>query len=175
MRTWSGDVWDFFKKAFIVIPVNIGYKAPNKKTGIPGPNVMGRGLAAQAVEYVPGLPQLYGEYCAKFGAKTEVTFDLSTGLVMFPTKPMAANPSMSWKNDSTMELVEKSARELASMTYMTKELFAQHENSAALESDDVYVPYVGCGNGGLPEDKVIPMLQSILTDDRFILVTYRPF
>lgn len=175
MRDWSGDIWDYFKKAFIVIPTNIGYKAPNKKTGVPGPNVMGRGLAQQAAERVPELPAVYGAFCAKFGEETEVTFDLTTGLVLFPTKPMGKNPSMSWKNNSTIELVEKSARELAAMTYMTRELFAKHEHAAQLKSNDVYVPLVGCGNGGLLESEVVPLLKSILTDDRFILVQYKPF
>lgn len=174
MRDWAGDLWDRFEKSFVVVPVNIGWKSSKK--GKPGANVMGAGVAAQAVQRVPGLPALYGEFCFRFGAATEVTFDLSSGLVLFPTKPLADNPSMSWKGGSTLELVERSARQLAEMTWMNrKTIETNSDRIPPLEDDDVYVPFVGCGNGGLDEGQVIPLLKDILKDDRFVLVQYRPF
>lgn len=173
MRYWVGDIWDRFEKSFVVVPTNIGWKA---RKGVPGANVMGAGVAAQAAERVPGLPALYGEFCARFGADTEVTFDLSSGLVLFPTKPLGDNPSMSWKGGSTLALVEKSARQLAAMTWMNRKTIEKNSDRIPpLEDDDVYLPMVGCGNGGLDEGQVIPMLKDILKDDRFVLVQYRPF
>jgi hypothetical protein len=180
MRDWAGDIWDRFMKSFIVVPTNIGWK--KGKNG-PGANVMGAGVAQQAAERVSGLAPLYGEFCSRFGASTETTVDLSTGLVLFPTKPLADNPAMSWKGKSTLAQVEKSARELADMgRWMTKEkLLKEHDEDMrkffgeTAEDNDIYVPLVGCGNGGLDEGDVVPMLKSILSDDRFILVQYRPF
>lgn len=179
MRDWSGDIWDRFMKSFIVVPTNIGWK--KGKNG-PGPNVMGAGVAAEASSRVSQLAPLYGEYCAKFGATAEVTVDISTGLVLFPTKPLADNPAMSWKGKASLELVERSARELAAMAWMTKDrLRTEHDEDMrkffgeTAEDDDVYVPLVGCGNGGLDVGDVVPVLKNILTDDRFVLVQYRPF
>jgi len=181
MRDWAGDIWDRFMKSFIVVPVNIGWKKPDKG-GRPGPNVMGRGVAAQASERLPALAQTYGTFCARFGADTAVTFDLSTGLVLFPTKPLAENPAMSWKGHATLELVERSARELANMTWLNRAVVKKNTDphpqaqfAETAEDDDVYIPLVGCGNGGLAEGQVIPLLKDILKDDRFVLVQYRPF
>jgi hypothetical protein len=163
-------------KSFIVVPVNIGWKKPGKD-GKPGPNVMGRGVAAKAAERMgPVLPQLYGEFCAQHGAKTPVTFDLSSGLVLFPTKPLAENPAMSWKGKASLELIERSARQLAEMTWLNRKVVAKNtERVPPLEDDDVYVPLVGCGNGGLSVGDVVPILKEILVDDRFVLVQYQPF
>ena len=178
LREDSGDIWDRFGKSFIVIPTNIGHKRGSK--GLPGPNVMGAGVAAKAAEQVPGLPQLYGEYCARFGEGTEVTYDLTTGLVLFPTKSLnVANPGMSWKSKSTIELIRKSAMELANLVtigILTRAAVAKHSDTpTTLEDDDIYLPHVGCGAGGLSLDEVAPVLRSILTDDRFILMRYIPF
>ena len=180
MREWAGDIWDRFMKSFIVVPTNIGWK--KGKHG-PGANVMGAGVAAEASSRVSALASLYGEFCAKFGDKTETTVDISTGLVLFPTKPLADNPAMSWKGKSSLDLVEKSARELADMgRWMTKEkCLKEHDEDMhklfgeTAEDNDIYVPLVGCGNGGLDPDHVVPLLKSILNDDRFVLVQYRPF
>jgi hypothetical protein len=176
----SGDLWDRFGKSFLVIPTNIGWKAFHGKTGRPGPNVMGKGVALAAAEKVPGLPQLYGEYCALKGADTDVTFDLSTGLVLFPTKPLNIdNPGVSWKAKASLELIERSARQLKELSDLKllsrAALNKNDDNAAKLEDEDVYLPYVGCGAGELEPALVLPILRSILTDDRFILVRYFPF
>lgn len=141
---------------------------------------MGAGVAAQAAEKVPELPQLYGEYCAMFGADAEVTYDLTTGLVLFPTKPLNVdNPGMSWKSKSTIELIQKSARQLVELVrlgFLTRASVSKHSDSpTTLEDDNIYLPHVGCGAGGLSLDVVAPILRSILTDDRFILMRYIPF
>lgn len=171
-------MWDRFGRSFIVVPTNLGYKRGSK--GRSGPNVMGTGVAAQAAEKVPELPQLYGEYCAMFGTDAEVTYDLTTGLVLFPTKPLNVdNPGMSWKSKSTIELIRKSACQLVELVrlgLLTRASVAKHSDSpTTLEDDDIYLPHVGCGAGGLSFDVVIPVLRSILTDDRFILMRYIPF
>jgi hypothetical protein len=174
VRIIRGDIWDRFKKSFVVIPTNIGFTGTPEK---PGPNVMSRGVAAHASSLVPGLAQLYGELCARYRENTAVTFDISTGIVYFPTKPFNPDsPHLSWKTRSSLELIDKSARQLAAMTWMTRATVQKHTtNPPPLEDDDVYLPLVGCGNGELPEEHVIPILENHLKSDRFILVDYIPF
>lgn len=177
MKDWAGDIWDRFGKSFIVVPVNIGWK--RGRGGYPGANVMGAGVAKEAAERVPELPMLYGEFCAMHREKTPVTFDLSTGLVLFPTKPLGDNPAMSWRGSATLDLVKRSAEELADMKWMNRSTIRSNHDGdrppLPLEDDDVYVPLVGCGNGGLDAGQVVPLLKDILQDDRFLLVQYRPF
>ncbi len=177
MREWGGDIWDRFRRSWIVIPTNIGWKS--SKTGKPGANVMGAGVALEATKRVPGLAELYGQYCSTHHADSEVTIDLTSALVLFPTKPLnEQNPALSWKNKSTLELVAKSARELAQAAWICRKTIEQlslpEENQPQLEDDDVYLPYVGCGSGGLSSKQVLPLLHSILSD-RFVLVHYQPF
>lgn len=177
MRDWAGDIWDRFGKSFIVVPTNIGWK--RGRAGYPGANVMGAGVAKEAAEKVPELAMLYGEFCAMNGANTPVTFDMSTGLVLFPTKPLGDNPAMSWRGRATVEQVTRSAHQLAEMSWMNRNTIKTNHDGdkppMPLEDDDVYVPLVGCGNGGLEPDHVVPILKDILKDDRFVLVQYRPF
>jgi hypothetical protein len=138
---------------------------------------MGAGVAAKASEKVPNLAQVYGEYCFRFGAATPVTFDISTGIVYFPTKPMnEQDPALSWKNPASLTLINRSARQLAAMTWMTRATVLKNtEHPPPLEDDDVYIPMVGCGLGGLPEDYVVPILENHLQSDRFVLVKYQAF
>jgi hypothetical protein len=178
MRVESGDIWDRFRKSFIVVPTNIGWKKPDK-SGKPGPNVMGRGMALEASKRVPELAQTYGEYCARFGSTAEVTFDLTSALILFPTKPLASNPSMSWKNHSDPVLIDKSSRELAAAEgWISKKTIDRNseesEDRPNLEDDTIYLPLVGCGEGKLSEAEVLPILHRHLSD-RFVLVRYRPF
>lgn len=178
MREQGGDIWDHFGKAFVVIPTNIGWKKPDKN-GRPGPNVMGAGVALEASKRVPNLASLYGEYCARFGADTEVTVDLTTGLVLFPTKPLnESSPGMSWKSSASLELIERSALQLASMSWMTRTTLSENHDpghAPTLIDDTVYLPTVGCGNGGLDQEPVTALLHRILADDRFVLVHFEPY
>jgi hypothetical protein len=91
---------------------------------------------------------------------------------------MGENPAMSWKAKATLDRVRRSTEELAAMGWMNRETIkANHgcDPPFVLEDDDVYLPLVGCGNGGLSENAVLPILFETLRDDRFVLVKYRPF
>ena len=150
MEIKTGNIWDFETECTpIVVPTNIGWKSS-------GVNVMGRGIAKQAAERYPSLALWYGNLCRQHWGGTPVVRHPDYPLVLFPTKPLNdTKPYYSWASRSDLELVEKSSKQLA-----------------ALETTDqhIYVPLVGCGNGGLDVDDVFPVLQKYLNDDRFTLV-----
>lgn len=178
MQVYEGDdIWEMIGIAWIVIPTNIGYKAKPKGKGAKfwsvGPNVMGRGLARDATDKYPEIAQHYGEYCFLKGPDAPVTYDLRSRLIFFPVKPMdEEKPWQSWKHKADLDLIRKSAAQLNEMLLPDKS--APWPNSGPLKTNHIVVPVVGCGNGKLEEDDVIPVLKEEL-DDRHTLYLHRPF
>lgn len=152
MLETEGDIWDFHGEAWIVITTNIGW---NKK----GDNIMGAGLALQAANRFPEIKRSYGEYCKKWGTEAAVAlFAPPARLLLFPTKELNPQaPHLSWKNDSSIPLIKRGLEHLKRL------------GDTILEGD-VAVPLLGCQNGRLNPDDVIPLIKSVLTDDRYILV-----
>ena len=114
-----------------------------------GEAVMGAGIAKQANQrymLAPRLGQklkLYGNHCYDMGI-----YD-GKAIVTFPTKNH-------WKDNSSIELIEQSCRELVAMA-----------DKNAWTS--VMLPPIGCGLGGLDfETQVRPVIENIL-DDRFTI------
>ncbi len=158
MRTVHGDIWDYYDppKTAIVIPTNIGWKNNYE-------NVMGAGLAKEASRRFKNLAYRYGRWCSEYGAEAPTVFAEDLGVILFPTKPLNTRaPYLSWRNSSELPLIEKSLRELV-------ELKPKHP---ALET--IFVPLVGCGNGGLSESDVLPLMASQLAADCFLLVRQPP-
>jgi hypothetical protein len=150
-----GDIWETRHPCWRVIPTNIGWKQN-------GENVMGRGLAAMAKDKYPSIARFYGAHCKKYGHWAPITSrvvcdpddnDLILDrLVFFPTKELnEAAPAMSWKNESSLRLIERSAQQLL--------LWAVWGLNGGFP---VYVPLVGCGNGGLRREAVMPILEEVL-------------
>ncbi|MGH9391894.1 MAG: hypothetical protein ACRD1Z_20010 [Vicinamibacteria bacterium] len=159
----EGDLWEYGNWAargghLLVIPTNIGWRWD-------GQNVMGAGLAKEAVKrWGYGVAKWYGGVCRAFGEDTPVVRYFRSPLLLFPTKPLRrGDPSRSWMQESSLELVARSTRQLA----------AWHEMSGWQEG--IAVPFLpGCGNGKLPEAWVYPILRRWLgDDDRFVLVRRR--
>lgn len=145
MRFAKGNIWDYLPCRYtIVIPTNIGWKKN-------GENVMGAGLAAQAKLKYPDFPLWLGR---QYEAGFRSVQCFKGILCAFPVKPLIeAKPFLSWQNSADPNLIEKSAQELSTTGW-----------------EKVALPLVGCGNGGLKRDVVIPILEKYLTDDRFVLV-----
>jgi len=110
---------------------------------------MGKGLALQAKEKFPELPLELGTRITHYGNKVFVF--MLYRLIMFPVKSV-------WYENAKLELIEKSCKEL-------KEIFRYNLSDLPVP---VYLPKVGCGNGGLNWNEVKPILEKIL-DDRFIV------
>jgi hypothetical protein len=154
MKVVEGNLWDFCKppwNALVVIPTNIGWRGD-------GENVMGRGLAKQAKLGLCGVTRWYGWVCRMFREDTPVVRYFRSAALMFPTKPLASDPARSWNQKSDLELIARSARQLGRW----------HETTPWQQ--EIAVPMVGCGNGGLKEAAVWPILLKYLTDDRFVIV-----
>lgn len=150
MREVHGDIWRWAREnnAEVVIPTNIGWKNN-------GENVMGRGLAAQCAERFPDVPAWYGDICQACGPNTPVVVHPEHGLIFFPTKPLDYDdPNLSWRGQSSLKLIRRSAVQLA-----------------RLRLGPVAVPLVGCGNGGLRELDVMPIVRDALKgQDHFTIV-----
>lgn len=154
MREVVGNIWAMANRdplpAIIVVPTNIGWRDSDDHA------VMGRGLALVAKRRYPALTTWYGALCKRFGAKTGVA--QYRELILFPTKPLNVGaPWRSWMGESSPSLIERSLTELA--------LYSP------AEPHSFYVPYVGCGNGGLEKPAILPLIRKHLgTRDDVILV-----
>lgn len=150
IRSERGNLWDYEKTHYLVIPTNIGWTKDGK-------NVMGRGLALQAAKRYPYLAKWYGLWCQERKERTPVLVYREGPLILFPVKPLdQAHPSFSWKKKADLGLIERSAKELA----------------AVKVDRPVAVSMVGCGNGGLEMSLVRPILDRHLSDERFTLIIY---
>jgi hypothetical protein len=153
MYAGIGDIWDFVSDPTpIVIPTNIGWTAEGK-------NVMGRGLAKQAAERCDGLARWYGDLCRTHRESLPVVRHPRYPLIMFPVKPLdIASPYLSWKQPASLQLIERSCTQVRRILNNT-DIFK------------IYLPLVGCGNGGLEFKDVYPILNKYLNDpDKFALV-----
>ena len=100
MKWVKGNIWIEHKMgSYIVIPTNAGWKGN-------GDNIMGAGLAKDAMKRFPELPRLYGAYCQ---VKTpRVVFD-EFRLILVPSKPLnEKQPWLSWQGSADYETVKKS-------------------------------------------------------------------
>lgn len=136
-----GNIWDY-PAAIVVIPTN-GF------VNISGRAVMGAGLALQAANRYPDLPEVLAKCIHVSGNHVHV---IRHNIVAFPTKEH-------WRDPSSLGLIEAGALELASLANM---LDWRARWSVAL-------PRLGCGLGGLRWAHVKPILEKYL-DDRFVVV-----
>lgn len=154
MKIVAGNIWTYHPKHWVVITTNIGWKKD-------GSNPMGRGIAMDAAKLYPDLPVWYGIKCQKFAERLMVLPHLIYRLILFPTKPLdKSQPWASWRQDSSIDLIKKSVRELR--------LVANLLESRDLLHDEIIVPMVGCQNGRLSTDIVMPILEEL--DDRFLVI-----
>lgn len=157
MKQESGDLWTWNHEGrWIVVTTNIGWKKD-------GSNPMGAGVAKAAADLYPDLAAWYGKRCRKYGNNTAVA--VYDKLLLFPTKPLNEDqPWMSWKSDSSLELIARSCRQLVKLVDVLSD--------SGEFIPRVGLPLPGCGNGNLTPHQVLPIIQSIL-DDRFVLLGNR--
>lgn len=157
MLTNTSDcIWDWYgsENGWIVITTNIGWKKD-------GCNPMGAGIAKTAAELCPELPEWYGKRCAKYQGHTAVAAYMPARMFCFPTKPFdPKQPWASWRNDSNLDLIRRSCRQLMKLVDTLTE--------RGVLINKVGLPLPGCGNGNLSPSVVKPIIADIL-DDRFVL------
>jgi len=152
LKTIKADIFKVSGWKNVVIPTNIGWNRG-------GLNVMGAGVAKVASAHFISLALDYGRYCRAMKSEAEVCFHRESTMILFPTKPLnQSKPQLSWQSFSHLDLVERSTRQLASLPAVEERL----------RGVSIYLPLVGCGLGGLPESKVLPILNELL-DDQFTL------
>lgn len=154
LQSMQGDLWDMWAspKWKIVVTTNIGWDPRTFE------NNMGAGVALQAAERFPELPEWYGRFCASTAPNTPVVEREDLRLIFLPVKPLLDphNPELSWNQPARLGLIDRSVRELAEIP------------------GRIALAYPGCGNGGLPVEAVRPILQHYLPGDRFLVVDRRP-
>lgn len=136
-----------------VVPTNNDIK-------INGCLVMGAGLAKAVAEEFPDAPQVFGNivktsgpgvYIAELKKKKELR-----GLVMPTFKKFIIFPTkQSWREQSSLNLIEQSLDQLVQLA-----------NEKKLEN--IYLPKIGCGLGGLIWSDVEKILNEKL-DERFTI------
>jgi len=113
--------------------------------------VMGAGIAKEAKERHPLLPELWGKSIKEWqdGAIIITSKLAPYALVAFHTK-------VDWRDPSVPDLIRKSATSLLEVADQNK-------------WECVFLPRPGCSNGGLRWDSVKPILEDVGLDDRFII------
>lgn len=162
MRIFRGNIWEKVRLKYeIVIPVNIGWKGN-------GSNIMGKGLALDALNRYPAISQFLGEFQRNLWAVDRrpmgdprwiIKYPWAP-LTFFPTKPLfEEKPWMSWSNKADKEMIGSLLTHLPA--FATKH---------GLEK--VAVPLLGAGNGGLDPLEMKDFIREKVGDDaRFLLVT----
>lgn len=172
MRTEVGDIWKLSTKAdTVVIPTNVGWKNDGK-------NPMGRGLARQAARRWGFLAEMYGTFCQKHGRATPLCVlpmesKWCHHLILFPTKPLnVEKPYLSWRQDADMALIEVNLLNLQrhASTYCEKADAPLYYSES--RSRRILVPSVGAGEGGIPEEMIMQLLERHLTHPSFVHVRY---
>jgi len=181
LLTATGDIWHVAtRQDVVVIPVNLGWRGDGRA-------VMGAGIARQAAARFPGLAAAYGaelrgHYWARLvgriggtpagrapdlalvepmGPIYKPVTRLCKGLVLFPVKPLnPLEPWRSWMSPASLELIQRGLPTLRAAGLQWA------EDSRAL----TLLPLIGCGHGGLDPAVVVPMLESELLEDCFVLV-----
>lgn len=145
------DLWSCLDADAICITTN-GYV---KQSGYA---VMGRGVAKQATERMPGIALDLGRAITRHGHRVIIVRSweppgtpagVAIPIVAFPVKHH-------WCDAADPELIARSAGELNNL-------------AGAMGWQKVVLPRPGCGNGRLSWDTVRPLLHDL--DDRFVVVT----
>lgn len=147
MRYHKGDIFNRgpFENPWIVIPTNLVVRKD-------GHAVMGAGLAKEAADMFPGLSLALGNHIKTRDSELYVRHPV----ICLPTKTH-------FKNPSDLNLIADGCTRLAQLSEAW--YLVGHTNN-------VLVPRLGCGLGGLNwEREVRPVVDSILSDRRFVLIS----
>ena len=139
------NMWDFDSEQYYRVITTNGYIKKNGKA------VMGKGIALQAAERYPELPNLLAKHIKVWGNVVGVFKEYK--IITFPTKN-------NWREKSSYELVRKSCHDLFEMCI-------------CYNISKIVMPKVGCSNGGLEWDKVRKIIYKELDDDFIEIIISR--
>lgn len=112
--------------------------------------ICGKGLALEFKKKYPINYRLYKEYCEKQLAKPGHLFITNTGL-FHPKYIVNFFTKEDWKYPSKIEWIESGLLDLRTW-------IIQHKIKS------IAIPLLGCANGKLSKDVVIPMIETALSD-----------
>lgn len=115
-----------------------------------GKAVMGAGVAKTIRDMYTGSDVILGALITTYGHKVQ-QFWITPALVSFPTKDH-------FKHKSNIYQIRRSAKELYEWANLNNQYLT------------IILPRPGCNNGGLNWLDVKPILESILVDDRFVVI-----
>lgn len=152
MRVVIGDIFHpTYHVGTIVIPTN-GVVRKN------GTAVMGRGCALQAAKLWPSIDATLGHMLKTKGNHVHpLELHLLPAPVSRGTMVLSFPVKHHWAEDADLALIRRSANELAAWTLGV--------------AGPIWLPAVGCGNGGRSLDQVLPILAGILTDQHVLVLT----
>lgn len=159
----TGNIWDYEADA-VCVTTNLVVTG----NGL----VMGAGIAKQAKDRYPSLPHLFGEYYRGFslsGIRNDFTYCVAKSVIPPPNWPLftrhivAFPTKYHWRDHSDLLLIRKSAQDLV---YLVERLEDDLDKDVT-----VVLPRPGCGLGGLKWDRVKVVIEPILADDRFRIIT----
>ena len=118
-----------------------------------GRAVMGAGIALQAKQRYSNIDKILAEKIRERGnVVSSLLKDGKKWIISFPTKN-------DWRNQSDIELIKQSAIDI-------KKHFDRMKNKPK-----VLIPRPGCSNGGLDWKDVKVVLEKILVNDQFVIIS----
>jgi len=156
MKFYFGDIWDLHDQGFyVVVPCSLSV---SKKTGLAA---MNSGVAREAVERFPDLPQRYGN--AVNNGKVYVVFG-DYRLIMMPTR---------------MYYISGKAYDLDNIRIDINMVINGLKMIAPITRENIAIPLMGCGYGEANPGFLFPILSKlgnnftlVLPDDGRVLTKY---
>lgn len=157
MNILESDLWSYESHHLIVVPTNMGWR-------LDGVAVMGKGVAKEASKKYPLLAGNYGIFLQSVHGYPRVPwyrFGSGPGVLMVPTKPLNPDePHLSWAGKADLTLI---ARALVEMKKTLEHPYVPKDTLVVL-------PMLGCGEGGLKREHVIPLLRELLPESKYLLI-----
>jgi hypothetical protein len=167
-----GDIWKYLDDGPIGIPTN-GYVTRN------GTGVLGRGLAKQALERFPDLGYTFGQHLKTNG---HCVGWMNSRLISIPVKPVRL--TLESENDYDKVLPQYRSHFTigqdvpgygckADINLIQESLLDLADFIRKHKLHQVFIPALGCGNGGLNfGNHLWPLLSKMFLDDKIILVVF---
>lgn len=116
---------------------------------------MGRGIASEAKQKYPWLPNWAGAAITEFGLRVEVNWECK--LILFPVKH-------NFWEIADVVLIRKCLEELLLKFKMT-----DFWDNPKYKDSRILCPRFGCGNGKLDWAEIKPMVAQYLKSERFVV------
>lgn len=169
----NANIWDMLDEGAIGIPTN-GFIKRN------GDGVMGAGLAKEAMSRFPGISYELGSHLKKNG-NTVGWLLTQPQILAIPVKPVSIkiNTQSDFKyilsrvkNNYSIGSTVPGFHCKASISLIKQSLIQLIDFIGKYCLNKVYIPLLGCGNGGLSYSKdLFPLLSKLEIPDSITLVT----